>query len=105
MQRAASAWQLGVLTEHPASSSLCCGPHGPLVSFTLHPPTPLSPQEGRVSLPYIFVPVPPDHALLLQQVKMQPTDSTDKEALVAALDLKEPTKIAYLNTTFTTTDL
>lgn len=36
---------------------------------------------------------------------MKPTDPTDKEALVAALDLKEPTKIAYLNTTFTTTDL
>lgn len=58
-----------------------------------------------MSLPHIFVPIPSDHALLLQQVKMQPTDPTDKEALVAALDLKEPTKVAYLNTTFTTTDL
>ncbi|RLW02905.1 hypothetical protein DV515_00006795 [Chloebia gouldiae] len=39
------------------------------------------------------------------EVKMQPTDPTDKEVLVAALNLKEPTKTAYLNTTFTTTDL
>lgn len=106
VQRAASAWQLGVLTEHPASSSLCCSPpHGPLVSFTLHPSTALSSWEGRVSLPYISVPIPSDHALLLQQVKMRPADPTDKEALVAALNLKEPTKTAYLNTTFTTTDL
>lgn len=36
---------------------------------------------------------------------MRPTDPTDKEVLVAALNLKEPTKTAYLNTTFTTTDL
>lgn len=75
------------------------------MSFTLHPSTALSSWEGRVTLPYIFVPIPSDHTLLLQQVKMQPTDSTDKEVLVAALDLKEPTKVAYLNTTFTTTDL
>lgn len=58
-----------------------------------------------MSLPYISVPIPSDHALLLQQVKMRPTDPTDKEVLVAALNLKEPTKTAYLNTTFTTTDL
>ncbi|XP_019141544.3 cadherin-related family member 2 isoform X2 [Corvus cornix cornix] len=39
------------------------------------------------------------------EVKIRPTDPTDKEVLVAALNLKEPTKTAYLNTTFTTTDL
>ncbi|NXQ40998.1 CDHR2 protein, partial [Catharus fuscescens] len=48
---------------------------------------------------------PADDKFEVEQVKMQPTDPTDKEALVAALDLKEPTKTAYLNTTFTTTDL
>ncbi|NXI19920.1 CDHR2 protein, partial [Irena cyanogastra] len=48
---------------------------------------------------------PADDNSEVEQVKMQPTDPSDKEALVAALDLKEPTKIAYLNTTFTTTDL
>ncbi|XP_053935664.1 cadherin-related family member 2 isoform X2 [Cuculus canorus] len=37
--------------------------------------------------------------------KSQLMDSTDREVLVAALDLKEPTKTAYINTTFTTTDL
>ncbi|NXB41383.1 CDHR2 protein, partial [Eulacestoma nigropectus] len=48
---------------------------------------------------------PADDNFEVEQVKMQPTDPTDKEVLVAALNLKEPTKIAYLNTTFTTTDL
>ncbi|NWI41626.1 CDHR2 protein, partial [Picathartes gymnocephalus] len=48
---------------------------------------------------------PADDNFEVEQVKMQPTDPTDKEALVAALNLKEPTKIAYINTTFTTTDL
>ncbi|XP_068265501.1 cadherin-related family member 2 [Nyctibius grandis] len=37
--------------------------------------------------------------------KVQLTDHTDEEVLVAALNLKEPTKTAYINTTFTTTDL
>ncbi|NXL42538.1 CDHR2 protein, partial [Podilymbus podiceps] len=37
--------------------------------------------------------------------KAQLTEPTDEEVLVAALNLKEPTKTAYINTTFTTTDL
>jgi len=32
-------------------------------------------------------------------------DTTDEEALVAALNLKMPTKTVHINTTFTTTDL
>ncbi|NXP27539.1 CDHR2 protein, partial [Scytalopus superciliaris] len=48
---------------------------------------------------------PADDNFEVEQVKVRPTDPTDKEALVAALNLKEPTKTAYLNTTFTTTDL
>ncbi|NXH94665.1 CDHR2 protein, partial [Pachycephala philippinensis] len=48
---------------------------------------------------------PADDSFEVEQVKMRPTDPSDKEVLVAALNLKEPTKTAYLNTTFTTTDL
>ncbi|XP_054073842.1 cadherin-related family member 2 isoform X2 [Rissa tridactyla] len=36
---------------------------------------------------------------------VQLTDPSDEEVLVAALNGKEPTKMAYINTTFTTTDL
>ncbi|NWW71171.1 CDHR2 protein, partial [Climacteris rufus] len=48
---------------------------------------------------------PADDDFEVEQVKVRPTDPTDKEVLVAALNLKEPTKTAYLNTIFTTTDL
>ncbi|XP_059339673.1 cadherin-related family member 2 [Ammospiza nelsoni] len=48
---------------------------------------------------------PADDNFEVEQVKMQPTDPMDKEVLVAALNMKEPTRAAYLNTTFTTTDL
>ncbi|NWI59031.1 CDHR2 protein, partial [Calyptomena viridis] len=48
---------------------------------------------------------PADDNFEVEKVKVWPTDFTDKEVLVAALNLKEPTKTAYLNTTFTTTDL
>ncbi|NWW30206.1 CDHR2 protein, partial [Panurus biarmicus] len=48
---------------------------------------------------------PADDNFEVDQIKMRPTDPSDKEVLVAALNLKEPTKTAYLNTTFTTTDL
>ncbi|NWR26650.1 CDHR2 protein, partial [Tachuris rubrigastra] len=48
---------------------------------------------------------PADDDFEVKQVKVRPTDPTDKEVLVAALNLKEPSKIEYINTTFTTTDL
>ncbi|NXN89469.1 CDHR2 protein, partial [Bombycilla garrulus] len=48
---------------------------------------------------------PADYNSEDKQVKTHPTDPSDKEVLVAALDLKDSPKIAYLNTTFTTTDL
>ncbi|NWV70676.1 CDHR2 protein, partial [Malurus elegans] len=48
---------------------------------------------------------PADDNFEIEQVKVRPTDPSDKEVLVAALNLKEPTKTAYLNTSFTTTDL
>ncbi|NXW65912.1 CDHR2 protein, partial [Eurystomus gularis] len=51
------------------------------------------------------VDAPGDNDVKDNQGKVQLTDSTDKEVLVAALNTKEPTKIAYINTTFTTTDL
>ncbi|KAM6408684.1 cadherin-related family member 2 [Rhynochetos jubatus] len=40
-----------------------------------------------------------------KQGKVQLMDPADDDVLVAALNLKEPTKTAYINTTFTTTDL
>ncbi|NXI72491.1 CDHR2 protein, partial [Anseranas semipalmata] len=40
-----------------------------------------------------------------KQGKLHPTDSTEDKALVAALNMKEPTKVAFINSTFSTTDL
>ncbi|NXJ66468.1 CDHR2 protein, partial [Rostratula benghalensis] len=37
--------------------------------------------------------------------KVQPINHSDEEVLVATLNQKDPTKTAYINTTFTTTDL
>ncbi|NXV88936.1 CDHR2 protein, partial [Calonectris borealis] len=48
---------------------------------------------------------PGDDNLKAKQGKAQLMDLTDEEVLVAALNLKEPNKIAYTNMTFTTTDL
>ncbi|NXL65999.1 CDHR2 protein, partial [Chordeiles acutipennis] len=47
----------------------------------------------------------PGDNLKAKQSKAQLTDHTDEEVLVAALKLKEPTKTACINSTFTTTDL
>ncbi|KFV70481.1 Cadherin-related family member 2, partial [Dryobates pubescens] len=46
-----------------------------------------------------------DNNVEAKKGKAQLMDDTDEEVLVAALNLKEPTKTAYINTTFTTTDL
>ncbi|XP_074958644.1 cadherin-related family member 2 isoform X1 [Phalacrocorax aristotelis] len=48
---------------------------------------------------------PSDNRLKAKQGKVQLTDPTDEEVLVAALNLKEPTKTSYVNPTLTTTDL
>lgn len=55
VQKAASAWHLGVLTEHPVPTfSLLWspGPHGPFVSFTLHPSTE---GKGRMGVPALHL--------------------------------------------------
>ncbi|NWZ35111.1 CDHR2 protein, partial [Brachypodius atriceps] len=82
------------MLNHPLDPSHDLGFHEDSVSVT-----------SMNSLDENTVNAPADDNFEVEQVKMQPTDPTDKEALVAALDLKEPTKVAYLNTTFTTTDL
>ncbi|NXI32376.1 CDHR2 protein, partial [Sterrhoptilus dennistouni] len=83
----------------------------PMLNLPLDPSHDLGFHEDSISVTSVnsldenTVNAPADDNFEVEQVKMQPTDSTDKEVLVAALDLKEPTKVAYLNTTFTTTDL
>ncbi|NWT87068.1 CDHR2 protein, partial [Lanius ludovicianus] len=83
----------------------------PMLNHPLDPSHDLGFHEDSLSVTSInsldenIVNAPADDNFEVQQVKMQPTDPTDKEVLVAALNLKEPTKTAYLNTTFTTTDL
>ncbi|NXW42130.1 CDHR2 protein, partial [Nyctiprogne leucopyga] len=47
----------------------------------------------------------PGDIIKAKQSKAQLMDHTDEEVLVAALNLKEPTKTACINSTFTTTDL
>lgn len=49
-------------------------------------------------------PHPPDCAFS-QRGSPHPTDSTEDEVLAAALNMKEPPKMAYINTAFNTTDL
>ncbi|XP_035755252.1 cadherin-related family member 2 [Egretta garzetta] len=57
------------------------------------------------SLDENIVNAPGDDNLKAKHGKVQLTDPTDEEVLVAALNLKDPTKTAYTNQTFTTTDL
>ncbi|XP_039934218.1 cadherin-related family member 2 [Hirundo rustica] len=82
------------MLNHPLDPSHDLGFHEDSISVT-----------SMNSLDENTVNAPADDNFKVEQVKMQPTDPTDKEVLVAALNLKEPTKTAYLNTTFTTTDL
>ncbi|XP_053847079.1 cadherin-related family member 2 isoform X1 [Vidua macroura] len=82
------------MLNHPLDPSHDLGFHEDSISVT-----------STNSLDENTVNAPADDNFEVEQLKMQPTDPTDKEVLVAALNLKEPTKTAYLNTTFTTTDL
>ncbi|XP_023791618.1 cadherin-related family member 2 isoform X1 [Cyanistes caeruleus] len=82
------------MLNHPLDPSHDLGFHEDSISVT-----------SMNSLDENTVNAPADDHFEVEQVKMRPTDPTDKEVLVAALNLKEPTKTAYLNTTFTTTDL
>lgn len=47
----------------------------------------------------------PERSPLPQLHKSHPTDPTEDKVLVAALDAKGPTKMAFINSTFSTTDL
>ncbi|NWR65172.1 CDHR2 protein, partial [Bucorvus abyssinicus] len=51
------------------------------------------------------VDAPGDDNVKSKQSKVQLMDPTDEEVLVAALNMKEPTKTVYINAAFTTTDL
>ncbi|NXR44504.1 CDHR2 protein, partial [Hippolais icterina] len=82
------------MLNHPLDPSHDLGFHEDSISVT-----------SMNSLDENTVNAPADDNFEVEQVKMRPTDPSDKEALVAALNMKEPTKTAYLNTTFTTTDL
>ncbi|NWW01602.1 CDHR2 protein, partial [Oreocharis arfaki] len=82
------------MLNHPLDPSHDLGFHEDSISVT-----------SMNSLDENTVNSPADDNFEVKQVKMRPTDPTDKEVLVAALNLKDPTKTAYLNTTFTTTDL
>ncbi|NXS86456.1 CDHR2 protein, partial [Erpornis zantholeuca] len=82
------------MLNHPLDPSHDLGFHEDSISVT-----------SMNSLDENTVNAPADDSFEVEQVKMQPTDPTDKEVLMAALDLKEPNKAVYLNTAFTTTDL
>ncbi|XP_050167890.1 cadherin-related family member 2 [Myiozetetes cayanensis] len=82
------------ILNHPLDPSHDLGFHEDSISVT-----------SMNSLDENTVNAPADDDFEVKQVKVQPTDATDKEVLVAALNLKEPTKTVYINTTFTTTDL
>ncbi|KAM6055666.1 cadherin-related family member 2 [Theristicus caerulescens] len=83
----------------------------PMLNLQLDPSHDLGFHEDSVSvastnsLDENTVNAPEDDNLKSKQHKAQLTDPTDEEVLVAALKLKEPTRIAYTNQTFTTTDL
>lgn len=104
----ATGAQQEILPQHPMPPPLCWLPRllDPSFPFLFIPLTAFgSWEDGRVSLPRDPVPTPSDHTLLPQQGKVELTDPSDKEVLVSALNLNQPRKTAYINTTFTTTDL
>ncbi|NWQ60611.1 CDHR2 protein, partial [Neopipo cinnamomea] len=83
----------------------------PILNHPLDPSHDLGFHEDSISVTSInsldenTVNAPADDDFEVTEVKVRPTDPTDKEVLVAALNLKEPTRTGYINTTFTTTDL
>ncbi|XP_051649464.1 cadherin-related family member 2 [Manacus candei] len=82
------------ILNHPLDPSHDLGFHEDSISVT-----------SMNSLDENTVNAPADDDFEVKQVKVRPTAPTDKEVLVAALNLKEPTEAVYINTTFTTTDL
>ncbi|NXN70978.1 CDHR2 protein, partial [Himantopus himantopus] len=83
----------------------------PMLNVSIDPSHDLGFHEDTVSVASMnsldenTVNAPGDNNLEAKKGKVQPVDPTDEEVLVAALNLKEPTKTAYINNTFTTTDL
>ncbi|NXP06087.1 CDHR2 protein, partial [Thinocorus orbignyianus] len=83
----------------------------PMLNLSIDPSHDLGFHEDSISVtssvpvPTFSVPISSDYTLLLQQDKAQPIDHSDEEVLVAALEQKDPNKKAYINNTFTTTDL
>ncbi|PKU30754.1 cadherin-related family member 2 [Limosa lapponica baueri] len=83
----------------------------PMLNLSIDPSHDLGFHEDSVSVVSVNsldenkVNAPGDYNLKDKLGKAQPTDHGDEEVLVAALNQKEPTKTAYINSTFTTTDL
>ncbi|NXN92060.1 CDHR2 protein, partial [Rhinopomastus cyanomelas] len=83
----------------------------PMLNLSLDPSHDLGFHEDSSSVASLnsldenTVNAPGDVNIKAKQGKVQPMDPSDEEVLVAALNTKEPMKTAYINTTFTTTDL
>ncbi|XP_062463562.1 cadherin-related family member 2 isoform X1 [Pezoporus occidentalis] len=83
----------------------------PMLNLSLDPSHDLGFHEDSISVASMnsldenTVNAPGDEKLKAKQGKVELTDPSDREALVAALNLNQPSKTAYINTTFTTTDL
>ncbi|NXD76304.1 CDHR2 protein, partial [Halcyon senegalensis] len=82
----------------------------PMLNLSLDPSHDLGFHEDSISVASLnsldenTVDAPEDNNVRAKHSKAEVTDSTDEEVLVAALNLK-PTKTAYVNNTFITTDL
>ncbi|KFQ30493.1 Cadherin-related family member 2, partial [Merops nubicus] len=83
----------------------------PMLNLALDPSHDLGFHEDSISVASMnsldenTVDTPGDNDDKANQGKVQVTDPSDEEVLVAALNLKKPSKTAYINTAFTTTDL